>query len=179
MVRYCAAVSNNPRIAAQHQNARLDQEEQLTSITLIKRPRSLYCEEKGVQDGDPSHPPLPPSGDFEVRSHGFWQIFRIFADFPKTCTFCNNHYVNDLIVKLYKSKNGQRLCLEDASIKNIYLFVVSCKIKYATYTYSELEAIKAMGRGEAPSVGGTSLQRQYLLRGARNKNKNGSRPLKP
>jgi hypothetical protein len=100
----------------------LDQEEQLTSI---KRPRSnvcnyeekgkirtIYCEEKGVQDGEPSHPPPPPvatlgpgAADFGENSQlvsfgGFWRVLtdfgefcgflQILADYPKTCTYFNN-----------------------------------------------------------------------------------------
>ncbi len=43
----CAAVSNHPRIAAQHPNARLDQEEQLTSI---KRTRSLLIKKNKAKE---------------------------------------------------------------------------------------------------------------------------------
>jgi hypothetical protein len=58
-----------------------------------------------------------------TRFDDFWRLLATFADwrvlatFPKTRTFCNNSQVNDLIVKIFKSKDGQRLCLMDASIK--------------------------------------------------------------
>jgi hypothetical protein len=45
------------------------------------------------------------------------ELWRILVDFPKTHTFCNKSEVNDLIVKLLKPKNGQRPCLDDASVK--------------------------------------------------------------
>ncbi len=86
--------------------------------------------------------------------------------------------LNDFIVKFFKSKDGQRPCLEDASIKNIYLFVVSCKIKYATHIKSWRQ-LKPVGKGEAPSVSISSLQKQHLLWGARRKNKNRSQPFQP
>ncbi len=61
------------------QNARLDQEGQLASI---KDPRSPTIKKnkakrititagEGEQDGDPSHSPPPPSGDFWVKTREF------------------------------------------------------------------------------------------------------------
>jgi hypothetical protein len=81
-------------------------------------------------------------------------------------------------VKFFKSNDGQRPCLEGASIKNIYLFVVSCQIKNSTHIMSWRQW-KPVGKGEAPSVSISSLQRQHLLWGARRKNKNRSRPFQP
>ncbi len=54
------------------------------------------------------------------------------------------------------------------ALKNTYLFVVSCEIKFATYIAS-WRLQKPVARGEASSVGVTSLQRQHLLLGARTK----------
>jgi hypothetical protein len=53
---------------------------------------------------------------------------------------------------------------------NIYLFVVSCEIKYATYIVAGGYKSPWPG-GAASSVGVISLQRQHLLWRVRTKNK--------
>ncbi len=75
-------------------------------------------------------------------------------------------------MKTFKSKDGQRPCLVDASIKK------HRKIKYAIYIVG-WRSKRPVGRGKASSVGITSLQRQHLLWGVWRKNKNRSRPLQP
>jgi hypothetical protein len=62
-----------------YQNARLDQERKLASIKeprllILGRTRQkeeLFTAREGEQDGDPSHPPPPPSGDFGARTPEF------------------------------------------------------------------------------------------------------------
>ncbi len=68
----------------------------------VHKIRTIYCEEKGVQDGDPSHSPPTPlaslgpeaadlGGKLALASFGgFWRVLLILASFPKTHTFCNN-----------------------------------------------------------------------------------------
>jgi hypothetical protein len=101
----CAAVSNHPRIAEYHQNARLDQEEQLTSI---KRPRShvimknktkykqFTVRRRGIKmatQAIPLHPlvatlgPEPADLGGKLAVGKFWQILVTFGDFSKNSHF--------------------------------------------------------------------------------------------
>jgi hypothetical protein len=75
----------------------LDQEEQLTSNKKTQiacnyeeqgKIRSIYCEEKGVQDGDQSHP-HPEAADFweKLAVGEFWRILASLGEFSENSHF--------------------------------------------------------------------------------------------